>query len=245
MHPSGSPHSFPTTHWSRVARAGDAEALAKLCAAYWYPIYALIRRKGASPDRAMDLTQAYFARLIEKRTFLAADPARGQLRSFLRTDCTYFLADTHDREQALKRGGGARLVSIDAADAEDRLCREPAHLDTPERQYERDWAVSLIQRALKRVEDHARSRGREAIYQGLRPILTGSPGPARLAEIAAALQMTETALKTALHRLRAQFADELRGEIAETLDDPTPEAIAEELRGLFASLGPTGPKNPR
>ena len=104
------PAGFPTTHWSRVARAGDSTALAALCVAYWYPIYALIRRKGHPPDRALDLTQAYFARLIEKGTIAAADPARGRFRAFLRADCTYFLADALDRDRALKRGGRPCLL---------------------------------------------------------------------------------------------------------------------------------------
>ena len=231
------PAGFPTTHWSRVARAGDSTALAALCVAYWYPIYALIRRKGHPPDRALDLTQAYFARLIEKRTISAADPARGRFRTFLRADCTFFLADALDHDRALKRGGGSRVVSIDSNDAEARFGRDPAHFDTPERQYERDWAASLIDRAMSRLERHYQARGRGETFQSLKPILTGEPDAARLDRLAAELRTTVGALRTAVHRLRARFADELRAEIAETLDDPTPEAIADELRDLFAALG--------
>src|SRR5215212_1673973 len=126
---------FPTTHWSRVARAGDPTtpearaALAELCGAYWYPIYALIRRKGHGPDAALDLTQDYFARLLEKGTVAAADPVKGRFRAFLLADCSYFLADRRDHDLALKRGGGRPVVPIDAHEAEGRYRHEPAHGD--------------------------------------------------------------------------------------------------------------------
>jgi DNA-directed RNA polymerase specialized sigma24 family protein len=233
---------FPTTHWSRVARAGDASALAELCAAYWYPIYALIRRKGHPPDQALDLTQGYFARIIEKGTISAADPARGRFRTFLRTDCTYFLADHRDHDRALKRGGSIRVLSIDSEDAETRYRHEPAHNDTPDRLFERDWAVSLIDRAMGRVERHYQAGGRAETFRRLQPILTSEPEAAGFARLATDLRTTEGALRTALHRLRARFADELRAEIAETLDHPTPEAIADELRDLFSALGNGNPR---
>ncbi len=232
--PTPSPR-FPTTHWGRVAGVGDPAALAELCVAYWYPIYALIRRKGHQPDRALDLTQSYFARLIEKGTVSAADPARGRFRTFLRADCTFFLSHIRDHDRALKRGGGVRVLSIDSGDAETRFRREPSHGDTPERLFERDWAVMLIDRAIGRLERHYQGSRAEA-FRRLKPILTGEPEAARFAQLAAELKTTEGALRTALHRLRARFADELRLEIAETLDDPTPEAIADELRDLFAAL---------
>jgi RNA polymerase sigma-70 factor (ECF subfamily) len=231
------PAGFPTTHWSRVARAGDSTALAELCAAYWYPIYALIRRKGNQADQSLDLTQAYFARLIEKGTISAADPTRGRFRSFLRADCVFFLSDRRDLDRALKRGGSARLLSIESAAAETRFRREPAHDDTPERLFERDWALSLIDRAMERLERHYQAGGRVEIFRRLKPILTSEPEAARLTQLSTELKTTEGALRTAVHRLRARFADELRAEIAETLDDPTPEAIADELRDLFAALG--------
>jgi DNA-directed RNA polymerase specialized sigma24 family protein len=229
--------AFPTTHWSRVALAGDASALAELCAAYWYPIYALIRRKGHPPDQALDLTQGYFARLIDKGTISAADPARGRFRTFLRTDCTFFLSHEYDHDRALKRGGAVRVVSIDSEDAETRYRHEPAHNETPERLFEREWAASLIDRAMTRLERHYQSGGRGETFQRLKPILTSDSDVARFAQFAIDLKTTEGALRTAVHRLRARFAEELHAEIAETLEDPTPEAIADELRDLFAALG--------
>ena len=130
-----------------------------------------------------------------------------------------------------------RVLSIDSGDAEARFCHEPAHNDTPERRFERDWAMSLIDRALGRLEGHYQAGGRGETFRRLKPILTTEPEAARFAQLAIELNTTEGALRTAVHRLRGRFADELRAEIAETLDDPTPEAIADELRDLFAALG--------
>jgi hypothetical protein len=194
--------SFPTTHWSRVARAGDSTALAELCAAYWYPIYALIRRKGHPPEQSLDLTQAYFARFIEKSTISVADPARGRFRTFLRADCTFFLSNSRDHDQALKRGGFLRVLSIDSSDAETRFRHEPAHNDTPERLFERDWAISLIERAMGRLERHYQG-SRAETFRSLKPILSSEPDASRFAQLAADLKTTEGALRTALHRLRA------------------------------------------
>src|SRR5206468_1414807 len=137
---------FPTTRWSRVVAAGDpAEpdsraALAELCAAYWYPIYALIRRLGHPAEEARDLAQDYFARLLEKGTLAAADRNRGRFRAFLKADCGFFLADRRDRDAALKRGGGRAAISFDALDAEARYHAEPADATTPERLFDRAWA---------------------------------------------------------------------------------------------------------
>ena len=243
MNESDQPAGFPTTHWSRVAQAADPAApearaaLAELCGAYWYPIYAFIRRKGNPPDLALDLTQSYFARLIEKSTVSAADPERWRFRSFLRADCTFFLSHSRDHDQARKRGGSIRLLSIDSGGAETRFGRESAHHDTPERQFERDWAISLIDRAMGRLDRHYQPGGRGETYRRLKPILTAEPDAAGFTQLAAELNTTEGALRTALHRLRSRFADGLRAEIAETLDDPTHEAIADELRDLFSALG--------
>ena len=164
-------------------------------------------------------------------------PTRGRFRTFLRADCTFFLADALDRDRALKRGGTARVFSIDSDDAETRFRHEPAHNDTPEREFERDWAMSLIERTMKRLEILYRAGGRDETFLRLKPILTAEPEAARFAQLAIELNTTEGALRTAVHRLRARFGDELRAEIAETLDDPDPGAIADELKDLFAALG--------
>ncbi len=138
----------PRRRGRRRRRAGAREALAELCAGYWFPLYAFIRRKGNDPERALDLTQGYFARLLERRPMAAADPARGRFRSFLMADCGHFLAHERERDQAVKRGGLRALLSIDARDAEGRYSLEPAHEETPERLFERDWALALLEGVL-------------------------------------------------------------------------------------------------
>jgi RNA polymerase sigma-70 factor (ECF subfamily) len=237
------PNRFPTTHWSRVARAGGPPtpearaALAELCSAYWYPIYALIRRNGYAADAALDLTQDYFARLLEKGTVAAADPVKGRFRSFLLTDCRFFLADRRDRDRALRRGGGRPVLSIDARDAEGRFLREPSHDLTAERLFERDWAIALIALVFDRLERHYADTGRAELFRHLKPLVSSGPDAALRAAVATGLGMTEGNLRVALHRLRARFAAGLRAEVAATLRDAREEAIEEELRDLFAVVG--------
>jgi DNA-directed RNA polymerase specialized sigma24 family protein len=238
-----SPARFPTTHWSRIARAGDPDdpgaraAMAELCGTYWYPIYALIRRKGHGPEEAHDLTQDYFARLLEKGTVAAADPDKGRFRSFLLADCSFFLADRRDRDRALKRGGGRPVLSIDARDAEGRFLREPSHDRTPERMFERDWALALIARAFDAMERHYAETGRSDLFRRLKPFVSSGPETAPRAAVAAELGLTDGNLRVILHRLRARFAAGLREAVAATLRDAGDEAVEEELRELFAVLG--------
>jgi RNA polymerase sigma-70 factor (ECF subfamily) len=234
---------FPTTRWSCVLAAAEPagpearEALAELCAAYWPPVYAFIRRKGHDPERALDLTQDYFARLIEKGTVAAAAPAKGRFRSFLLADCGYFLADRRDREGALKRGGGRRVLSIDAQAAEEGLIREPSHSLTPERLFERDWALALLGRVFDRLEQDYAGAGRGDAFRLLRPVLSGDPDAAPYAAIAAELGTTEGNIQVAVHRLRARFGAELRRQVAATLDDPGDAEVDAELAALFETLG--------
>jgi DNA-directed RNA polymerase specialized sigma24 family protein len=238
-----SPARFPTTHWSRIARAGDPDdpearaAMAELCGAYWYPIYALIRRKGHGPDEALDLTQDYFARLLEKGTVAAADPVKGRFRSFLLADCSFFLADRRDRDRALKRGGGRPVLSIDARDAEGRFLREPSHDRTPEQIFEHDWAMALIARVFEGLERHYADTGRSELFRRLKPFVSSGPGAAPRAAVATELGLTDGNLRVILHRLRTRFAAGLRDEVAATLRDAGDEAVEEELRELFAVLG--------
>ena len=234
---------FPTTHWSRVARAGGPPtpearaALAELCDAYWYPIYALIRRKGYQADAALDLTQDYFARLLEKGTVAAADPVKGRFRAFLLADCSFFLADRRAGGPDRGRGGGRPVLSIDARDAEGRFLREPSHDQTPERLFDRAWALDLIARVFDRLERHYNDMGRSELFRRLKPLVASDPDAAPRAEVAAELGLTDGTLRVALHRLRARFAAGLREEVAATLQDTGDEAIEEELRALWAVLG--------
>jgi RNA polymerase sigma-70 factor (ECF subfamily) len=243
MNRSAPPAGFPTTRWSRVARAGDPAgadaraALAELCAAYWYPIYALVRRLGHGEPDALDLTQEYFARLLEKPVLAAADPGRGRFRAFLRADCGYFLAGRRDREHARKRGGGRPTLSIDARDAEGRYVLEPADLLTPDRLFDRAWALTLLGRALDRLAADYAATGRGPLFERLQPALTGGSLSTPYAEIAQALGMSEPAVQQAAGRLRKRYREALRAEIAATLDDCSDAAIESEIRDLFDALG--------
>lgn len=232
--------SFGTTHWSLILAARDrgtpqaAHALAELCAAYWYPLYAFIRRRGHDPDRAADLTQGFFARFLEKDYLTSVDPSKGRFRAFLLAACKHFLANAHDREVALTRGGGRRLVSIDRRDAEGRYLAEPAHDLNPERLFERRWALTLLDRALDQVGREFDRRGKGVLYDRLKVVLTGAEGAACYARLGAELGMTEDAVKKAAQRLRQRYREVLRELVAETVDEPG--QVDDEIRALFAIL---------
>jgi RNA polymerase sigma-70 factor (ECF subfamily) len=231
---------FPTTRWSRVIRAGDpdaplaSESLAELCGAYWYPLYAYIRRRGHDPERARDLTQDFFARLLEKGLLAEVDPARGRFRSFLRTVCAHFLANRRDWDHARKRGGGRAALPIDAADAEGRYALELADGLTPERIFDRSWALTLLGRVLERLGREYDEAGKAAAFEALRGALSGDDGAPSYATVAARLGTTEGAARVAAHRLRRRYGELLRQEIAATLAEP--DEVDDEIRALFAAL---------
>ena len=231
---------FPTTQWSRIVATGDPdaplarEALAELCQGYWYPLYAYIRRRGHDPDRALDLTQDLFVRLLEKGVLAEADPARGRFRAFLRAVCADFLANSRDRENALKRGGGRPDLPIDSGDAEGRYALEPAHELTPERIFDRTWALVLLGRVLERIREEYRLAGQSLTFEVLSPVLTDGSRAVAYATLAARLGMTEGAVRVAVHRLRRRYGERLREEISVTVDEPA--AVDDEIRDLFAAL---------
>jgi len=234
---------FPTTRWSRVVAAGDpAEpgaraALEELCRAYWYPLYAFIRRMGAGPDEAADMTQAYFVRMLGTDLLARADRDKGRFRAFLRADCHFFLAHQAERDRARKRGGGAAPLSIDARDAEGRYLREPADPGlTPDRLFDRAWALSLLDGVLERLSREHAEAGQSERFEALRPTLGGGRS-APHAAIADRLGSTEAAIEAAARRLRRRYREVLREQIAATLDDPTEAAIDAEVHDLFAALG--------
>lgn len=230
---------FATTRWSLVLAAGDAspahasEALSVLCELYWYPVYAFVRRHGYSADDSADLTQAFFARLLEKHFLRGADPARGQFRAFLRTSVRHFLANERDRSRALKRGGPRPPVSLDAQAAEDRYRLEPQDDLTPERLFDRRWAQSLLARVLARLRDEHESAGKLAAFEQMKGYLNGDE-VRPYADLATALGSTEGAVKVAVFRFRRRFRDLLVEEIAATVSGP--EGIDGEIDALMNAL---------
>jgi len=217
---------FATTRWSLVLAAGQptsarsAQALASLCELYWYPVYVFIRRQGYRAEDGADLTQAFFARVLEKNYFHDADPARGRFRAFLCASIRHFLSNERDRARTLKRGGTQPPISLDVATAEGRYQLEPRHDLTPERLFDRRWALMLLERVLARLREEQVSASRVELFDHLKGFLTGDSATVRYADVAKASGMTEGAVKVAVHRLRRHFRDTLVQEIAETVSNP-------------------------
>jgi RNA polymerase sigma-70 factor (ECF subfamily) len=234
---AGPPKRFTTTRWSLVKEAGHpdapagAAALAELCEAYWFPIYAYIRRTGKSGEDARDLTQAFLARMIEKNDVSDADPARGRFRTFLLASVRHFLANQHDAATARKRGGGARHLPIEIEDGERRYAYEPVDHQTPEHVFERRWALAALEAAMARLGQRYADGDRRPIFDALRPCLAGADPPS-YAALATRLATTEAALRIAMHRLRRAFRDALRDVIEETV--ARPEDVDDELQYLLA-----------
>jgi DNA-directed RNA polymerase specialized sigma24 family protein len=214
----------------------SASALDELCRAYWYPIYAFVRRKGNDADRAFDLTQDFFIHLFEKDILAAAREGKGRFRSFHRVVCKNFLVDGWRR----KPGGSKTPLSIDARDAEGRYLIEPADNATPEHLFDRAWAMTLLDRVLSTLAARYAAEGKSAIFDQLKVVLTEGKGAVRSAVVAKKLKMSENAVDIANHRLRKEYREILRNEITNTLDDPSD--MDDEIRSLFAAIRP-GPRN--
>jgi len=234
---------FATTRWSVVLRAGgepSAEAQAALvwlCENYWYPLYAYVRRKGHSAEEAPDLTQAFFAQLLEKNNLRVADPAKGKFRAFLLSSLSHFLANEWDKVRAQKRGGGKAPLRLDQQDAEQRYGLEPTHNLTPEKLFERRWALTVLDRVLAQLEEDLRSSGKAAHFEILKAHLMQSAEDESYAQAAEKLGMSTGAVKVAIHRLRRRYRDLLKAEIGGTVAHPNrPEEIEAEIRDLFAAL---------
>lgn len=231
---------FHSTQWNMVLLAGQSDspesaaALERLCRAYWDPLYFFLLRRGYPQHDAEDLTQAFFARLLERRVVRAADPERGKFRSFLLSSLKHFLANESDKARAQKRGGGQPAVPLDAEAAEERYQCEPADLLTPEKIYERRWAQAVLDRSLLRLQRKCEADGSERLFAELQPYLTDEPDAPSHAELAVRLKTTPQAVKSAIHRLRVRFRELCRAEIAETLADPS--QVDEEIRELLAAL---------
>jgi len=221
------------------ARDGDAtearQALETLCSTYWYPLYAFVRRKGYDVEAAQDLVQGFFTRLLEKGDLAAVERSKGKFRSLLMAVCTHYLANQAKHDRALIRGGGRSPISIDGLAAEGRYGREPAHTLTPERLFERQWALAVLEKVLKALAAEMTQAGKARQFEALRPALLGGAERTQYSAIAAALDLTENAARTAAHRIRRRYRELLREEVAHTLSDPAD--LDEEIRSLFASLG--------
>ena len=231
---------FPATRWSLVVAAGrdsspgSDRALAELCDAYWYPVYAYLRRSGQDAEDSADLTQGFFAELLEKRYWQQADRERGRFRSFILIALRGFLSRRFERGAAQKRGGGAAPLSLDVADAEGRYRHEPASDSTPERIYERRWALTVLGHALRRLRQRYEADGRSELFEQLKPSLTGDAAGRPYSELAEDLGMTESAVKVAVHRLRRRYRDAIGQEIMQTVTDSSD--IDAELASLRAAL---------
>jgi RNA polymerase sigma factor (sigma-70 family) len=231
--------AFTTTHWSVVLEAqGESpaaqEALEKLCRVYWRPIYSFVRRQGARPEEAQDLTQGFFALLLERRDLRTVRKEKGRLRSYLLSAVKHFLADERRRAMAIKRGKGERLIPLEELRSEEQRGMEPSDPLTAERIYERRWASTLLDRVLSRLEDKYRTRGNAALFDSFNQLLGDEPGAPSQADIAAQLGMTENAVSQAFHRFRQSYQSLLREEIAHTV--ATPGDIEDELRYLIAVI---------
>ena len=231
--------AFTTTHWSVVLEAqGESpaaqEALEKLCRTYWRPIFAFLRRQGVSPHEAEDITQGFFAQLLERRSLDAVRKEKGRLRSYLLGALKYFLADEQRRAMAVKRGKGQRLIPLKELRTDEGIEIEPADPVTAEMIYERRWALTVLEQVLDRLKNEYRTAGNAALFDSLKQLLPDEPGSPAQAEIAAQLSMTENAIRQAFYRFRRRYQLLLREEIAQTV--ATPGDIEDELRHLIAVL---------
>ncbi len=232
-------HPFATTRWSLViaANSDDAHAgtaLSDLCQAYWAPLYEYARRKGHDAEQAADLTQAFFAELLDKQFLRSADQKQGRFRTFLLTAFQRFLFNEFDKARALKRGGGQTIISLDAAQCESHLNMQTANRTTPEQVFERRWALTLLDRVLNQLQQEMTARGRTDVFECCRHALL-EESTKSCAAIAVSLGMTESAVKVAIHRMRKRYRELLLQEVTHTLANP--DDLMDEIRALLSAVG--------
>ena len=234
--------AFVTTHWSVVLSAQEknsprsAVALETLCRTYWYPLYAFVRRQGRRAEDAQDLVQEFFARLLEKDYLRSVAQEKGKFRTFLLVAFKRFLANAWDRQHARKRGGFTPILSIDQATAEARFGAELADSDQPDSLFDRHWAMTLLEETMKLLQDEYVSTGRAKLFESLKSLLAKEDSRLPYSEVAARLNLTEAAVKMAVHRLRLRYREILKAQIAQTVSSP--QEIEEEIRHLFAAFAP-------
>ena len=232
---------FRTTHWSVVLAAGDsaspkaAEALEKLCRTYWYPLYAHVRRRGYGPHDAQDLTQGFFARLLARHDLGSVHPHKGRFRSFLLAALQHFLADEWDKSSAQKRGGKVATLPLDGTSAEHSYQQEPADELSPEKIYDRRWALTVLERAQANLETEFAADGKGHLYEALKIFLSGEKPQPTHAQVAARLGKSTDAVRCAVQRLRQRYGELIRAEVAHTV--ASPGHVDEEIRFLLAVIG--------
>ncbi len=231
---------FGTTLWGVVTDAADSESphalasLESLCRTYWFPLYAYVRRRGHSPEDAKDLTQGFFAQLLEKKQLARVDRRKGKFRSWLLGVMNHHLAHEWEKDQAQKRGGGQRLISWDDELADRRYRAEPQAASSPEKAFDRGWALTVLQQARERLRSEYEESGREAVYRELKPFISADEDAISGLEAAARLNMSESGVKTAVHRLRRRYHELVREEIGQTVTHAG--EIDEEIRYLLAVM---------
>ena len=229
-----------STHWTVVLDAARAsspdheQALAILCTQYWYPVYAFLRGQGYAAADAQDLAQGFFARLLEKGDLAQVDRAKGRFRSFLLVAVKHYMLNEWDKTRALKRGGGKRQLSVSFVDAESRYAMEPSHTETAEAIYDRQWALATLDEVRRRLVAEQLAAGKQQQFERLQVYLTGADSTPPYREVAVELEMSEVAVKVAVHRLRTRFRELLREQIAQTTADAS--EVDDEIRTLFAAL---------
>ena len=231
---------FQTTHWSVVTSACNPddplaqEALERLCRTYWHPLFVFVRRQGHSAVDAEDLVQGFFAKFIEKNYVAGIDPEKGRFRSFLLLMFKRYAANEWDHGQRERRGGGRSIISWDQQDTEQRYLVEPVDDLSPERAYDRHWALTVLDQVLKRLGGEFRSSGKQGIFEQFKVFLSGEKG-STYAEVGARLGLSEGAVKVGVHRFRQRYRELLRAEIANTVNNP--KNVDDELRDLLTALG--------
>jgi len=232
---------FATTHWSVVLAAGRPksasyqQALETLCQTYWFPLYAYLRRHGSNSHEAQDYTQAFFTALLDKGGLGLADPKRGKFRSFLLASLKHFLSNERARARAKKRGGGKKVLSLDFDSAESQYALEPRDELSPEKLFERSWALTVLDRTMSRLQAEAVGTNKQKLFDRLKSYLAAGKGSTPYRNVADELDMTEGAVRIAVHRLRRRYRELLRDEISQTVTSD--DQIDEEIRDLFTALG--------
>jgi len=231
---------FATTHWSVVLAAGDSsspqheQALNTLCQTYWFPLYAYLRRRGHDRHQAEDWTQAFFVQMLDKSSLGGVSPKPGKFRSFLLTALKNFVSDEHDRARAVKRGGTQKTLSMNFETAESQYTLEPTDELSPERLFERAWALTVLEQTMDRLEAELANANKKELFDFLRVYVCGEPTTVTYRNVAARLNMTENAVKVTVHRLRRRYRELLRNEIAQTV--LTEDQVDEEISYLFAAV---------